>query len=92
MKIARSVIKADIGSWRCTPAGSPSRLTASRIPSGIRCARAADEAMEIRRPGLFGAAMLPMSELEYTGITEKLAVLEVRFTLRSGTCAERVAA
>ena len=42
----------------------------------------ADKAIEMRRQGFFGAAMLPMSELEYTGITEKLAVLEKRFTLR----------
>ncbi len=42
----------------------------------------ANKAIEMRRQGFFGAAMLPMSELEYTGITEKLAVLEKRFTLR----------
>jgi len=44
--------------------------------------RAADKAMEMRRQGFFGAAMLPMSELEYTGITDKLAVLNERFTVR----------
>jgi len=42
-----------------------------------------DKAMEMRRQGFFGAAMLPMSELEYTGIMEKLAVLEGKFSLRS---------
>jgi len=40
------------------------------------------KAMEMRRQGFFGAAMLPMAELEYTGITEKLAVLEERFRIR----------
>ncbi|MFZ5541234.1 MAG: fructose-1,6-bisphosphate aldolase/phosphatase [Pseudomonadota bacterium] len=46
-------------------------------------ARAADKAMEMRRQGFFGAAMLPMSELEYTGIREKLAELEPRFRIRA---------
>ena len=44
--------------------------------------RVSDKAMEIRRQGFFGAAMLPMSELEYTGIMEKLERLDERFTLR----------
>lgn len=44
--------------------------------------RVSDKAMEMRRQGFFGAAMLPMSELEYTGIMEKLAVLDERFTVR----------
>lgn len=44
--------------------------------------RVAAKAMEMRRQGFFGAAMLPMSELEYTGIMEKLATLEERFTIR----------
>ena len=44
--------------------------------------RVAEKAMEMRRQGFFGAAMLPMSELEYTGIAEKLAVLDKRFALR----------
>jgi fructose 1,6-bisphosphate aldolase/phosphatase len=42
----------------------------------------ADKAMDMRRQGFFGAAMLPMNELEYTGIMEKLAVLEKKFTVR----------
>jgi len=50
--------------------------------------RVADKGMEMRKQGFFGAAMLPMSELEYTGITEKLAALEGRFALR-GTPQER---
>ncbi|GMV56898.1 MAG: fructose-1,6-bisphosphatase [Burkholderiaceae bacterium] len=54
-------------------------------------ARAADKAMEMRRQGFFGAAMLPMSELEYTGIMEKLAELGPRFRIR-GEAAERKAA
>jgi len=41
--------------------------------------RVSDKAMEMRRQGFFGAAMLPMSELEYTGIMEKLAALDTRF-------------
>ncbi|MBI1736797.1 MAG: fructose 1,6-bisphosphatase [Candidatus Rokubacteria bacterium] len=45
-------------------------------------ARVADKAMEMRRQGFVGAAMLPMAELEYTGITEKLAALDTRFTVR----------
>ncbi len=40
------------------------------------------KAMEMRRQGFFGAAMLPMSELEYTGIMEKLDVLDARFKVR----------
>lgn len=42
----------------------------------------ADKAIAMRRQGFFGAAMLPMSELEYTGIMEKLNVLEERFYVR----------
>ena len=53
--------------------------------------RVADKGMEMRKQGFFGAAMLPMSELEYTGITEKLAALEGRFALR-GTPQERARA
>jgi fructose 1,6-bisphosphate aldolase/phosphatase len=40
------------------------------------------KALEMRRQGLFGAAMLPMGELEYTGIVEKLRALDRRFTVR----------
>lgn len=40
------------------------------------------KAMEMRRQGFFGAAMLPMSEPEYTGIMEKLDVLNTRFKVR----------
>ena len=44
--------------------------------------RVANKAMEMRRQGFFGAAMLPMAELEYTGIMEKLAELEPKFRVR----------
>lgn len=44
--------------------------------------RVAAKAVEMRRQGFFGAAMLPMSELEYTGIMQKLAALDARFVLR----------
>jgi fructose 1,6-bisphosphate aldolase/phosphatase len=49
--------------------------------NGVR-ARVAEKAIEIRRQGFVGAAMLPMAELEYTGIAEKLAALDRRFTVR----------
>ncbi|HFC53563.1 MAG TPA: fructose 1,6-bisphosphatase [Gammaproteobacteria bacterium] len=44
--------------------------------------RVADKAMEMRRQGFTGAAMLPMAELEYTGIMEKLEALQSRFVVR----------
>ena len=47
--------------------------------------RVAGKAIEMRRQGFFGAAMLPMSELEYTGIVEELKLLEPRFVLRSAS-------
>jgi len=43
---------------------------------------AAAKAVEIRRQGFFGAAMLPMSELEYTGVVDRLRLLERRFATR----------
>jgi fructose 1,6-bisphosphate aldolase/phosphatase len=46
-------------------------------------ARVSEKAIEMRRQGFVGAAMLPMAELEYTGIVEALAALESRFTVRS---------
>jgi fructose 1,6-bisphosphate aldolase/phosphatase len=45
--------------------------------------RVAEKAMEMRRQGFVGAAMLPMAELEYTGIREKLAMLNDRFQVRA---------
>ena len=43
--------------------------------------RVSEKAMEMRRQGFFGAAMLPMSELEYTGVVEKLKALDTRFRM-----------
>ncbi len=40
------------------------------------------KAVEMRRQGFFGAAMLPMAELEYTGIRDRLKSLEARFQVR----------
>ena len=45
-------------------------------------ARVADKAIEMRRQGFFGPAMLPMAELEYTGIVEKLNALDGEFAMR----------
>ena len=47
--------------------------------------RVAAKSIDMRRQGFFGAAMLPMSELEYTGIVEKLHELDDRFQVRAGT-------
>ncbi len=49
--------------------------------------RVSEKAVEMRRQGFFGAAMLPMGELEYTGIMEKLEVLEKRFAVRDARAA-----
>lgn len=53
--------------------------------------RVAGKAIEMRRQGFVGAAMLPMAELEYTGITEKLEALERRFAVRAPAHAAVVA-
>lgn len=45
--------------------------------------RIAAKAIDMRRQGFVGAAMLPMSELEYTGITKRLEALEKRFEIRA---------
>ena len=45
----------------------------------------ARKSMEMRRQGFMGTAMLPMSELEYTGISEKLEALKKKFTVRTKT-------
>lgn len=45
--------------------------------------RVAEKAIEMRRQGFFGAAMLSMSELEYTGIVEELKALEGHFAIRA---------
>jgi fructose 1,6-bisphosphate aldolase/phosphatase len=49
----------------------------------------AAKAIDMRRQGFSGAAMLPMSELEYTGVTERLEQLEKGFKIRiSGPAAD----
>lgn len=40
------------------------------------------KAIEMRQQGFFGPAMLPMNELEYTGIVDRLNMLDDRFELR----------
>ena len=40
------------------------------------------KSMEMRRQGFSGCAMLPMNELEYTGVMDKLEKLEKRFAVR----------
>lgn len=47
--------------------------------------RIAAKATDMRRQGFFGAAMLPMDELEYTGIVEKLKALDAKFVVRGET-------
>ena len=44
--------------------------------------RVAAKAIDMRRQGFVGAAMVPMAELEYTGITNTLAALDSRFVVR----------
>ncbi len=44
--------------------------------------KVSQKAEEIRKQGFFGAAMLPMSELEYTGVVKTLKELDKRFKLR----------
>lgn len=56
----------------------PQDLFAHKFWEGVR-GKAARKAIDLRRQGFFGAAMLPMSELEYTGVTTLLDQLEPRF-------------
>ena len=44
--------------------------------------RISTKAMEMRLQGFSGPAMLPMNELEYTGVMEKLKELDTRFKVR----------
>lgn len=44
--------------------------------------RVAAKAMEMRRQGFFGSAMLPMAQLEYSGVAERLDQLQERFQER----------
>ena len=39
--------------------------------------------MAIRDQGFFGAAMAPMEELEYTGVVERIKILDKKFSVRS---------
>jgi len=41
-----------------------------------------DKAIGMRRQGFFGAAMLPMDELEYTGIVKTLEAMDEKFIIR----------
>jgi hypothetical protein len=59
--------------WR-RPRDAGRRGCRSFAPRGLRCST--------RRQGFVGAAMLPMAELEYTGITIALETLQSRFTVR----------
>ncbi len=45
--------------------------------------RISEKAVEIRRQGFFGNAMLPYSELEYGGIVIKMKALESRFVIKN---------
>jgi fructose 1,6-bisphosphatase len=86
INITLSVIKADIGSIGGHIA--PSRKLLDTVKASVA---ERSPGMEMRRQGFFGAAMLPMNELEYTGITEMLGALEGRFRVRVET-GERAAA
>lgn len=45
--------------------------------------RVSQKALDIRRQGFYGAAMLPFSELEYGGIVDKMEKLEDKFRIES---------
>ncbi|MBI4463033.1 MAG: fructose 1,6-bisphosphatase, partial [Acidobacteria bacterium] len=45
--------------------------------------RIAEKSVEMRKQGFSGPAMLPMNELEYTGVMEKLKDLDKRFRVRA---------
>lgn len=45
--------------------------------------RVSEKSIEMRRQGFSGPAMLPMGELEYTGVMEKLNDLDKRFRVRA---------
>ncbi|MCH7761755.1 fructose 1,6-bisphosphatase [candidate division TA06 bacterium] len=47
--------------------------------------KVSEKAVEIRRQGFFGPAMLGENELEYTGITERLKTLDERFQVEMPT-------
>jgi fructose 1,6-bisphosphate aldolase/phosphatase len=55
-------------------------------------AHVTNKSMEMRRQGFVGAAMVPMNELEYTGIVDKLKKLDQRFIVREAATASQGAA
>jgi len=57
----------------------PVDLFADPVWEAVR-AKVVEKAQEMRRQGFFGPAMLPMEELEYTGIAERLKALEREFS------------
>jgi len=75
MKIALSIIKADIGSIGGHI--KPSHPFWDYVRDKV-----ARKALELREQGFSGAAMLPYSELEYGGIVERLERLNKLFTVR----------
>ena len=54
--------------------------------------KVSDKAIEIRRQGFFGPAMLGEGELEYTGITKRLAELDKKFQVNMPTKEQVLAA
>ena len=63
-------------------AGRRVRLSRSEVRAHVT-----NKAIEVRRQVFSGAAMLPMAELEYAGVTEKLAKFDKRFTVRADQAA-----
>jgi fructose 1,6-bisphosphate aldolase/phosphatase len=59
----------------------PTDLFADPFWTAVR-EHAARKALEMRKQGFFGPAMLPMSELEYGGIVARLEALEKEFVVR----------
>ncbi len=59
----------------------PTDLFADPFWTAVR-EHAARKAVEMRKQGFFGPAMLPMSELEYGGIVARLEALEKEFMVR----------
>jgi len=62
--------------------GRPVDLFAEPFWESVR-AHVAQKAVEMRRQGFFGAAMLDISELEYGGIMARLRRLDGEFTVRA---------
>jgi len=52
--------------------------------------RVAAKAMEMRKQGFFGPAMLPMSELEYGGMVARLRRLDQEFSVAAGPAEQAV--